>query len=182
LKIYTKTGDSGSTGLVGGSRIDKDSLRIAAIGEVDELNAAMGLARLFAQGTELEAPIDKVQNLLFELGAELATPPDSRYKNEGLNETFVTFLEKSIDSQNESLSELRNFILPGGSELGARLHFARCVCRRAERAVLALHKEEPLRDVTLVFLNRLSDWIFVAARTANRLNTVEDIKWMHLES
>ena len=182
MKIYTKTGDSGSTGLVGGSRIEKDSLRITAIGEVDELNAAMGLARLASKGTELEEPISRVQNLLFELGAELATPADSKYKNEGLNGTFVGFLEESIDSQNESLPELRNFILPGGSELAARLHLARCVCRRAERTVLALHKEEPLRDVTLVFLNRLSDWIFVAARTANRLNSVEDIKWMHLES
>jgi cob(I)alamin adenosyltransferase len=182
LKIYTKTGDAGTTGLVGGSRIAKDSVRITAIGEVDELNAVFGVARVAADGTMLAEPIAKIQNLLFEVGAELATPADSKFKNEGINESFVHFLEKSIDDQNESLPELRNFILPGGSELASRLHLARCVCRRAERSVLTLHNQEPIRDVTLMFLNRLSDWIFVAARTANRFKGVEDIKWSHPEN
>ncbi|HEY3781778.1 MAG TPA: cob(I)yrinic acid a,c-diamide adenosyltransferase [Fimbriimonadaceae bacterium] len=182
MKIYTKTGDSGSTGLVGGSRIEKGSPRITAIGEVDELNAALGVVRVAAGGADLAAPIAKIQNLLFELGAELATPLDSKFKNEGINQAAVDFLEKSIDLQNESLPQLRNFILPGGSELAARLHLARCICRRSERAVLALHKQEQQRDVTLIFLNRLSDWLFVAARTANRLEGVEDINWMHPEN
>jgi len=178
LKIYTKTGDKGQTGLVGGSRVNKDTLRIQAIGDVDELNATIGLARCHGSGG---LALAKIQNWLFDLGAELATPEKSRFINSSLKEEHIQWLETSIDKQTADLPPLKNFILPGGTELASALHFARCVCRRAERSALALSREEPLREVVLVFLNRLSDWLFVSARTANRLAGVQDIEWKGLE-
>jgi len=177
LRIYTKTGDGGETGLVGGARISKDSARIAAIGAIDELNAGLGVARCEAFGSFLEEEIAKIQNWLFQLGAEVATPPGSKFKNDSISEKEVAYLEESMDSQNEQLPALKNFILPGGCELAAQLHLARCVCRRAERELLFLHRSEPIRDVSRKFLNRLSDWIFLASRTANRLAGVKDIIW-----
>jgi cob(I)alamin adenosyltransferase len=171
VKIYTKTGDAGETGLVGGCRIPKTSLRIIAIGEVDELNAAIGLCR-----SEVELPLlSSIQNWLFDLGSELASPGQDRFHTIGQGETSI--LEESIDEMESRLSPLTNFILPGGSEGSSRLHLARSICRRAERAVLALAAEEPLRGIVTVFLNRLSDWLFVAARTANALSNVMDVEW-----
>lgn len=200
MKIYTKAGDRGETGLFGGQRLSKSSLRICAIGDVDELNAAIGLTRALVSGTRnpgaegageeqgtsralaseteiLDEELAAIQGWLFELGAELGTPPNHRNSNATLSDRQIEVLEESIDRQTAALPPLKSFILPGGSLLAAHLHMARCVCRRAERQVLALASEEPVREVAIAFMNRLSDWFFTAARTANRLASVEDIKW-----
>lgn len=176
MKIYTKTGDNGQTGLVGNARIRKDSARISAIGDVDELNACVGLARTHSDRAT-DDDLAKIQNWLFDFGAELATLEGSKFVNDNITEDHVGWLERSIDEQTEKLSPLRNFVLPGGTPLAAALHHARCVCRRAERSVLALHRQEPVREVTRKFLNRLSDWLFVKARTSNAEAGVEDIEW-----
>lgn len=175
MKIYTKTGDDGQTGLIGGVRVSKTNLRICAIGDVDELNAILGLARVDLEQSELAIVLEQVQEWLFEIGAELASPGDKRFATLGGEAALA--LESSIDKMVGELPELRNFILPGGSELGARIHLARSVCRRAERTVLFLHNESPVRDEVRVFLNRLADWLFVAARTANSLRNVQDVCW-----
>ena len=156
LKIYTKTGDAGQTGLIGGVRVSKTDLRICAIGDVDELNALLGWARVDLELPELSTVLEQVQGWLFEIGAELASPGDERFATLG-SEASMT-LENSIDKLVGELPELRNFILPGGSEFGARIHLARSVCRRAERTVLFLHNESSVRDEVRVFLNRLADW------------------------
>ncbi len=181
MKIYTKTGDSGSTGLVGGERISKTSPRISAIGEVDELNAALGVAISASSDPELLALGRSIQNRLFDLGSELATPDVERYGLPKISDDDVFELESSIDSQTASLPPLRQFILPGGTSTSAFLHLARCVCRRAERAVLTLNEEEPVRSEITRYLNRLSDWLFVAARTSNALSNVPDVAWMKKE-
>lgn len=181
MKIYTKTGDAGETGLFGGDRIAKTSHRIHAIGEVDELNAAIGLARVEAGASSLDPSLARIQSWLFDLGGELACPPGGKFEYTALNPEHAAFLEQDIDRLESRLPALKNFILPGGSPLAARLHFARSVCRRAERAVLALHREEPVRDEARVFLNRLSDWLFTAARTANLDANVEDVPWKRSE-
>jgi cob(I)alamin adenosyltransferase len=178
MKIYSKTGDRGETGLVGGQRISKGDALMESVGDVDELNSAIGLCRLHAAGSELDPLLRSVQEHLFEIGAELATPTPSRFVNETLSEVHVSVLEASIDKQQEALTPLANFVLPGGSPLGAHLHHARAVCRRAERAVARTANEGGVRPVVLEYLNRLSDWLFVAARTANRASGVEDVKWV----
>lgn len=177
MRIYTKTGDAGETGLLGGGRVPKDSLKIQAVGDLDELNACAGLCRVVSKGTPLEEPIQAIQRMLFDMGAELATPSGSPIALQTINQDSISFLERSMDEQDEALEPLRHFILPGGSEGAARYHHARAVCRRAERTVWALSREEPVRRELLVFLNRLSDWFFVAARTMNRFEGVEDVKW-----
>jgi cob(I)alamin adenosyltransferase len=181
MKIYTRTGDKGSTGLLGGSRIPKNSVRIRAIGEVDELNASIGVARLHSVGSSVDALLADIQNRLFDLGAGLASPPEGRIQAQSLSETQVAELERSIDEQTEALEPLRNFVLPGGSALGAHLHLSRCVCRRAERSLLDLHESEPVQPELLAYLNRLSDWLFVSARTANAAQGVSDVAWQKLE-
>lgn len=175
MKIYTKTGDAGETGLIGGLRVSKTSSRIAAIGDIDELNAAVGFLRVIARDSQLDSTLGQVQNWLFEAGAEVASPGESRF--ETLGPDVAQALEISIDQMNENLPELHNFILPGGSELAARCHLARSVCRRAERTVLELNSVEPVRGEIRVLLNRLADWLFVAARVANKLNHVQDVSW-----
>jgi cob(I)alamin adenosyltransferase len=177
MRIYTRTGDKGDTGLVGGKRVPKESPRIEAIGTLDELNATLGICMIHAKGTELEETLCLLQNWLFDLGSELATPRESKCYAESVQEKHVKYLEDSIDKQTAHLEPLKNFILPGGSDLAAYLHLARCVCRRAERCVLRLPHKEEARPQVLAFLNRLSDWFFVAARTANRLKNIQDIKW-----
>jgi len=177
MRVYTKTGDAGETGLLGGGRVPKDSLKIQSVGELDELNACVGLCRVVSAGTPLEEPLVQIQKLLFEMGAELATPAGSPIALQTIGADSIAFLEKSMDEQDEQLEPLRHFILPGGTEGAARYHHARAVCRRAERTVWALSKEENVRQELLVFLNRLSDWFFVGARTFNSIEGVEDIKW-----
>ncbi len=179
MKIYTRTGDSGTTGLIGGERIAKNSLRMTAIGDVDELNAAIGVARSHGAGT-LDLELAMVQNWLFDLGAELASPTEHARQYKALSDVQVARLEESIDRQTSELEPLREFILPGGSLVGAALHLARCICRRAERSILELNAHQAVDADSLAFVNRLSDWLFVAARTANRLDGVMDVKWQRI--
>lgn len=181
MKIYTRTGDDGTTGLLGGDRIAKDSLRISAIGDVDELNAAIGIARLHSTGSDLDSELFRIQNWLFDLGSEFACPPEGKFDICAIQDKHLEALETSIDRMTDRLPPLKAFILPGGTPLAAHLHAARCVCRRAERSVLSLSATEPVRTPSLRFLNRLSDWLFVAARTANADGRVVDIEWQKSE-
>lgn len=174
MKIYTKTGDAGLTGLIGGRRVPKNSARIAAIGDIDELNASIGFARASGDSA-LDNTLSKIQNWLFEAGAEIASPGEERF--ETIDSGVITHLEESIDEMTSQLPELTNFILPGGSELAARLHISRSVCRRAERTLLDLGSVEHVREEVRVLFNRLADWLFVAARTANQLSNVQDVNW-----
>lgn len=170
-KIYTRAGDDGRTALVSGDRVDKHSTRVTAYGTVDELNAVLGLARLDAEG-EIEAALGRIQNDLFDLGADLATPDiendaTAQYPRLRIVAAQVDRLEREIDAMNENLEPLRSFILPGGTRAAAHLHLARTVCRRAERHVVALAASEPTNPEAIRFLNRLSDWFFVAGRIVN---------------
>ena len=177
MKLYTKTGDYGTTGLYGGTRISKTSARIKSIGETDELNAAIGIARTFAQEDPLDEMMARIQNWLFDLGAELASPPGGKFTVEKISHGHIAAIEVSIDTLEEQLPPLKAFILPGGSPLASQLHMARCICRRTERSVVELNRSEPVREETRLFLNRLSDWLFVAARTANMSRHDNDIEW-----
>ena len=162
-KIYTRTGDGGSAGLVDGCRVSKSSLRMSAIGEVDEANAAIGVAIAALGGGDVAYRLLKIQNELFDLGADVATPGDVKGALR-IVAGQVARLEVEIDEMNQSLQPLTSFILPGGSPAVAALHLARTVVRRAERAAVALHEAEPLNPQLLAYLNRLSDHLFVAAR------------------
>lgn len=173
MRIYTKTGDDGTTGLYGGGRVSKTEPRIAAIGDVDELNAALGLAAALG-APPFDPPLQTIQNRLFDLGAELASPAKPI---EVLSEHDIEALENGIDAMDGTIEVLRSFILPGGTSPAAALHLARAVCRRAERSVLQLASEAYVRSIITTYLNRLSDWLFTAARTANHTSSVEDIKW-----
>lgn len=182
MKIYTRTGDRGTTALFGGERVSKTHHRIAAYGTVDEANSFIGMARSHLRGEERTATVDRVladvQRDLFVLGADLATPGGSRAKAPRIATDHVERLEREIDSLEDDLEPLKRFILPGGSSAGAALHVARTVCRRAERLVLKASAEEEISDLAVVYLNRLSDLLFVAARWANsRLDVPED-EWM----
>jgi cob(I)alamin adenosyltransferase len=178
MKIYTKTGDDGTTGLIGGSRVRKSDQRIECYGTVDELNAAIGLAAV-ASDERILLRLRQVQDELFVIGSHLATPEASPH-NPGLpalDESAITRLEMQIDASEARLAPLRNFILPGGTETAARLHLARTVCRRAERLLVAFAMERPIEQILLTYLNRLSDWLFVMAREANHAAGVADILW-----
>ena len=172
-KIYTRTGDKGDTGLVGGKRISKDSPRLWAYGTVDELNSAIGLARALKADRKTDATLARIQNELFDLGAELATPVGlSRI---GLR--HITALEKLMDELNAKLGPLKEFILPAGSPAAAQLHVARTVCRRAERFCVRLTREEQIGEFVVPYLNRLSDALFVLARWANKQQGVGEVFW-----
>jgi cob(I)alamin adenosyltransferase len=178
MKIYTKKGDKGQTGLFGGGTLPKDDLRIAAYGTVDELNAVVGLAVSQGPQAEICARLIEVQKQLFTLGAELATLEPSAQMLKGyLQEGHVISLEEQIDWWEKELTPLKKFILPGGSMTAAYLHLARTVCRRAERSLVTLHQKQRLRPEVLKYTNRLSDWFFVLARYANHLEKKEDILW-----
>lgn len=178
MKIYTKTGDKGSTALLGGARVSKADVRINAYGTVDELNAYMGLVRDQPVNKKREDLIHQVQNNLFSIGALLAAQPGKKltYLPE-LTENDVLELETAIDEMNESLPEMKNFILPGGNQAVSFCHIARCVCRRAERAVVALAIEETIVENVIVYLNRLSDYLFVLSRMMARELEAEEIIW-----
>jgi cob(I)alamin adenosyltransferase len=181
LKIYTKTGDDGTTGLLGGTRVRKTDARIRSLGDVDELNAVIGTARCHASGSSLESLLASLQDRLFDVGAELASTPEGRRRSQTLTDAHIAELERSMDAQSDLLPPLRNFILPGGSPFAAHLHHARAVCRRAERTVLELAEDEPIREEVRTFLNRLSDWFFMAARTANLEAGLPDVEWRKAE-
>lgn len=179
MKIYTKTGDNGTTGLIGGSRVAKSDPRIDCYGTVDELNAVIGLAAV-ASGPGLLEQLRNIQAELFVIGSHLATPEGSRHTAAlpPLGEQSIRRLEAEIDVAEAAVPPLRNFILPGGSELAARLHVARTVCRRAERVVVGYALGHPLQGRIVEYLNRLSDWLFVQARAANRSAGVDDVPWI----
>ena len=183
-KIYTRTGDDGTTGLVDGSRLPKHSLRMQAVGDVDEANAALGSAAVLAGGG-LKTDLVRFQNDLFDLGADLATPLGEvgGYDFEPSEMVLrivasqAEHVEQRIDVLNDRLEPLTSFVLPGGSELAARLHLARTVVRRAERCMTALREAEPVNPAALAYINRLSDWLFVAARIAND-DGKNDVNWV----
>lgn len=176
-RIYTRTGDTGLTGLGDGSRVPKTDPRVEAYGTVDEANAVLGLCRLHADAA-LSGSLARVQNDLFDVGADLCTPeqPDPKYPPLRVVEGQITWLEVEIDRLNAGLESLRSFILPAGTPLAAHLHHARTVVRRAERGVSALMAEAAINPLVLQYLNRLSDYLFVAAREANR-EAGGDVLW-----
>jgi len=178
MKIYTKTGDDGTTGLFGGSRVPKASARVAAYGTVDETNAAIGAARATKLDPESDAVLAAVQVDLFTLGAELACVPgrEAQLKMQLLGEEDALRLEKAIDASEASVPPLKYFVLPGGSPQAAALHVARCVCRRAEREVLSIDDGKPRAEL-VIYLNRLSDLLFSLARRANAVQGVDDVPW-----
>jgi cob(I)alamin adenosyltransferase len=180
MKIYTKTGDKGETSLFGGKRVWKDDLRIHAYGTVDELNAILSVAIPELTNNELKVVLENIQNGLFTVGSDLASPLDKENKNfvaPRVDANFIMQLEVLIDKYDSQLPELKNFILPGGLKGSAVLHHARTVCRRAEREVVALSKEDNINDQIEVYLNRLSDLLFVLARFENYSNNSADIAW-----
>jgi len=175
VKIYTRSGDQGQTSLFGGTRVSKDDPRIEAYGTIDELNSVIGLARATWPVSPIDGELQRVQGDLFEIGAHLASPGGSRF--EGVPPKRVEELERGIDAAEEQLSTLTSFILPGGTIPAATLHLARTVCRRAERLVVALQEDSAAARTTIVYLNRLSDFLFVSARLANALERVGDVPW-----
>lgn len=181
-KIYTRTGDDGSTGLVDGSRLPKDALRVRAYGDVDETNSVIGLVRLHLSNENLDQMLSRIQNDLFDLGADLATPlpkegtADSEYALR-MNELQTQRLETELDGLNADLEPLTSFVLPGGHPPAAYLHQARTVCRRAERVCVGLSREIDVNPHALTYLNRLSDFLFVAARWCNDQGQA-DVKWV----
>ncbi len=178
MKIYTKTGDRGDTSLFGGQRVPKDALRIEAYGTVDELNSALGLARAENTDAQIDRILEGIQNELFELGADLATPQSvEKGKVRRMESKDVQGMEKNIDDLQGRLKPLRSFILPGGFPVAARIHFARTICRRAERAAVRLSRNEDIGDTVIIYLNRLSDLLFVLARYANARAGVPEVRW-----
>lgn len=186
MKIYTKTGDKGTTALFGGTRVPKHHIRIESYGTVDELNSYIGLIKDQEIDSELKTHLKKIQDNLFTLGAELATDPEkAQLKNgkERLNivkvkEAEIQFLEDQIDLMNKELPQMTHFILPGGHTTVSYCHIARCVCRRAERLATALQEIEPFEAYILQYLNRLSDYLFVLARKLSKALQAEEVKWI----
>jgi len=180
MKIYTRTGDGGTTGLIGGRRLSKSDPRLETYGTLDELNAALGLAAslLPASAAQLLDPLHRIQSDLFTLGSHLACA-DSKYADKlpSFSQDRIDWLEQQIDAADSILPPLRQFILPGGVPSAAHLHLARTICRRAERLLTAFAASQPVPPLALPYLNRLSDWLFTQARVANQLSGVADIAW-----
>jgi cob(I)alamin adenosyltransferase len=181
MSIYTKTGDSGETGLFGGGRVPKDHVRVAAYGDVDELNSVIGLVRAAPPSDFLDPILEAIQRDLFALGGHLATPdPDKVAKaleKADLSEARVREFESLIDEADRELPPLRAFVLPAGTAKAATLHLARTVCRRAERSVVHLSHESPVPSLFIIYLNRLSDLLFTLARLANHRGGAGDVTW-----
>ena len=180
MKVYTRRGDQGETDLFGEGRVGKDDLRVRSYGDVDELNACLGLYAAATPLEEMRGLAQRVQSTLFDLGSQLAAPDASKRAKSQIPEVSpdaIEILEKEIDAFEEELEPLARFILPGGTEAAAQLHHARTVCRRAERSAVALSRRENLEAPVLGYLNRLSDWLFVLARLENRRAGVDDVEW-----
>lgn len=179
-KIYTKTGDKGTTSLLGGTKVSKAHLRIEAYGTVDELNSHAGLCRDLVPGEQQQAMLQEIQDRLFTLGAALACDPEKepKMKIPDLKEEDITLLEKEIDRMNDAMPPMRSFVLPGGHATVSQLHIARCVCRRAERCCVRLQEEsQEVEAIVIKYLNRLSDYLFVLARFTAQLLLVAEIPW-----
>ena len=181
MRIYTRTGDKGDTGLFGGGRVGKDDPRVEAYGEVDELNAALGLARSIELMPRIDEVLVPLQRDLFSLGALLATPDLDRMRQHldkaRIDDERIAQLERAIDAGESELEPLRAFILPGGTPKAAALHVARTICRRAERRVVALRRDTEIPELVVIYLNRLSDLLFVLARVANRRAGAGEVTW-----
>jgi cob(I)alamin adenosyltransferase len=190
MKIYTKTGDKGTTALFGGTRVPKYHIRIDSYGTVDELNSNLGLIRDQDISEAHKKNLIKIQDKLFVLGAILATDPEKEKLKSGkdrldiqrISEEDITFLEKQMDAMDEELPQMTHFVLPGGHPTVSYCHIARCVCRRAERLATLLHHEEPIDELVLKYLNRLSDYLFVLARKLTQELQAEEIKWIPKKS
>ena len=186
MKIYTKTGDSGTTALFGGTRVKKYNLRIESYGTVDELNSYIGLVKDQEISEIIKTSLLKIQNELFTLGAMLATPPEKETLKNGkerlnipkIDENSILFLENEIDKMDADLPQMTHFILPGGHQAVSFCHIARCVCRRAERLSVELNDEEIINNDIIKYLNRLSDYLFTLARKLTKDLSVAEIKWM----
>lgn len=181
MKIYTRTGDAGETGLFGGGRVPKDDVRVEAYGGLDEANAALGVARAAGLEADLDAIAAEAQHALFDLGAELATPPEANRNAKArvplVDPAAVKALEDAIDRLTAELPPQTHFILPGGTPAAAALHQARTTLRNAERRMIGLHRIAPIRSEGLQYVNRLSDLLFVMARAANRRKEVPEVIW-----
>ena len=180
MKIYTKTGDAGKTSLFGGKRVSKDNLRIEAYGTVDELNSLLGAALTEINDPEIASAVERIQNELFNVGADLATPISNDGKDSYIKRTVeedILRLENDIDKFDSQLPELKSFILPGGSKGASLLQLARSVCRRAERTAVALGGQEEIGKFVIVYLNRLSDLLFILGRAENLFNGVPEPEW-----
>lgn len=186
MKVYTKTGDTGTTALFGGTRVPKHHIRIESYGTVDELNSHIGLIRDQEMNSIYKNVLIEVQDRLFTVGAILATPPEKetlksgekRLQNLGIVETDIEFLEKQIDSMEESLPPMTHFVLPGGHTTVSYCHIARCVCRRAERLAVHLNDIEPTNEMVIKYLNRLSDYLFVLARKLSYDLKADEVQWI----
>jgi cob(I)alamin adenosyltransferase len=178
MKIYTKTGDGGETALFGGGRVSKSSARVAAYGEVDELNAWLGAARAWCAEEEVRNALGRVQGELFVVGAVLATPNPARRKGErfALDEERIRVLEREIDGWDAELEALTTFVLPGGGQAASIVHLARAACRRAERAIVGLEADD-LPETLVPYVNRLSDWLFTCARVVNAREGIAETPW-----
>lgn len=173
-KIYTRTGDAGTTGLGDGTRVAKDCLRIAAMGDVDELNSIIGLMLTESMSPKIRDCLTRIQHDLFDMGGEICMPGHAMIKAER-----VTALEKQLDTWNDTLSPLKEFILPGGSRAAAYCHLARTVCRRAERQMTTLNNQEKMTEISLQYINRLSDLLFVLCRVLNKEAGLPDVLWQN---
>ncbi|WP_321373440.1 cob(I)yrinic acid a,c-diamide adenosyltransferase [uncultured Draconibacterium sp.] len=181
FKIYTKTGDDGTTGLVGGSRVKKYDLRLESYGTVDELNASIGVIRSYDNGSDVEELLLKIQNKLFNIGSRLASDEKGKEFTDKLvvKTEDVEMLEKAIDKYHETLPELSNFILPGGELSAAQCHMARTICRRAERRILEFSEQTPVEPELIKFINRLSDYLFVLARKLGHDKGIAETNWKY---
>lgn len=185
MKLYTKTGDDGTTGLFGGQRVSKDHPRVAAYGTVDELNACIGMAAAACDAEQsLHASLVEVfaqlQSRLFDIGADLATPEGAKHESKitRITDEHVSEVERWIDEIEAANKTMKSFVLPGGTELASRLHMARTVCRRAERTMIALNHSEPVSEGAIVYVNRVSDLLFAMARRVNKEAGVDDVPWV----
>jgi cob(I)alamin adenosyltransferase len=178
MKVYTKKGDDGSTGLIGGTRVTKDDVRIEAYGTVDELNSWIGLVRDQTALAEYKSELIAIQETLFTIGSHLAADPEkNQMQLPEINKSAITALENSIDIMEEKLEPMKNFILPGGNENVSQIHITRCVCRRAERRVISLSKKALIDPILIHYLNRLSDYLFVLSRRTNLTEKGEETPW-----
>lgn len=186
MKIYTKTGDSGTTALFGGTRVAKDHIRIESYGTVDELNSHIGLVRDQEINSHYQLILIEIQDRLFTIGALLATPPDKevmkngelRLQNLGILESDIELLEKEMDTMEATLPQMTHFVLPGGHTAVSYCHIARCVCRRAERMAVHLSHNEPVSEIAIKYLNRLSDYLFVLARKLTFDLNAKEVQWI----
>jgi len=178
MKVYTKTGDDGTTGLFGGARVPKHHIRIESYGTVDELNSYIGLLRHRDIDPKSSEVLAEIQDRLFTVGAVLATDPSKdKMKTPDILESDIQLLESEIDHMNEQLPEMRSFVLPGGNDSVGFCHIARCVCRRAERLTVLLNEKEPISPIVIKYLNRLSDYLFVLSRKITQDNNLQETPW-----